>query len=580
MGVTYHKKHTEFRVWAPNATKVSIEGTFTPDGPIPLASENDGYWSVTIENVQPGQNYRYAIDTGKTTLYKNDPRGLALTASDNGFTVVVSDDFDWENDAFVNVPHNQQIIYELHIGTFNRPDPATPGTFESAIEKLDYLCDLGINTVELMPVTSMAFSNGWGYAPNYVYSVESMLGGRYGLMKFVRECHKRGIGVILDLVYNHFYGDSDLWQFDGWSENNRGGIYFYNDERGDTPWGGRPDYGRPEVRQFILDNVAMWLTDYHLDGLRIDSTIYMRNTAGHDNDPAHDIPDAWYLMQDINMLAHKINPNVITIAEDCAATEYVTKDRNESGAGFDAQWEVGFPHAIRDALGLTYGAPVNLASLRYEIERTYNGDPFQKVIFSDSHDTAANGSVRLNEAAAPLHADNKRAREVSLLADAITLTAAGIPMILQGSEFLQGGAFNDWQELKWENLAEHQGMVTAHRHLVDLRLNKYGNTAGLLGYSSAITHQDDMNYVMSYHRWQNGGPGDDVVVIANFSGNVLSDYSLHMPRPGTWHVRFNSSWNGYAKDFKEVPASEFVTDMNNNMVISLPSYGVFILSQE
>ncbi len=118
-----------------------------------------------------------------------------------------------------------------------------------------------------------------------------MLGGRHGLMSFVKACHERGIAVLLDVVYNHFYGDSDLWQFDGWSENSRGGIYFYNDERGDTPWGGRPDYGRPEVRQFILDNITMWLTEYHLDGLRVDSTIYMRNTEGHDTDPEHDIPE-------------------------------------------------------------------------------------------------------------------------------------------------------------------------------------------------------------------------------------------------------------------------------------------------
>ena len=153
----------------------------------------------------------------------------------------------------------------------------------------------------------MAFSNGWGYAPNHIFSVESMLGGRHGLMKFVHACHQHGIGVILDVVYNHFYGDTDLWRFDGWSENDRGGIYFYNDERGDTPWGGRPDYGRPEVRQFILDNVAMWFAEYHIDGLRVDSTIYMRNTAGRDNDPDHDIGDAWSLLQDIVSLAHKLS---------------------------------------------------------------------------------------------------------------------------------------------------------------------------------------------------------------------------------------------------------------------------------
>lgn len=579
VGVYYRKNATEFRVWAPNAKHVAIQGTFTPDGPFDLTSEEDGYWSAIINGVEPGQNYEYLIDTGTTTLGKNDPRGLALTSSDKGFTVVVDDEFDWQNDKFIPPAHNEQIIYELHIGTFHRPDPATSGTFDTAIEKLDYLKELGVNMIELMPVTSMAFSNGWGYAPNYLYSVESMLGGRYGLMKFVRECHKRGIGVILDVVYNHFYGDSDLWQFDGWSENGRGGIYFYNDERGDTPWGGRPDYGRPEVRQFILDNVTMWLTDYHLDGLRIDSTIYMRNTEGRNNDPAHDIPEAWYLMQDINKLAHKINPKTITIAEDNSSTEFITKPVGDSGAGFDAQWETGFPHVIRQALGLEGGVP-SLAGMRYELERTYNGNPFQKVIFSDSHDTAANGSVRLNEAATPLNASSTRAREISLLADAITLTTAGIPMILQGSEFLQEGAFNDWQALDWENLERYQGVVTARRHLIDLRLNRFGHTAGLLGSNTAIIHQDDSNFVIAYHRWDQGGPGDDVIIIANFSSNQYADYFMRLPHTGTWNVRFNSSWKGYSADFKEVQFTRVTTDANHSASLTIAPYSVYILSQD
>ncbi len=580
LGVIRRKNEAEFRLWAPNAKAVSISGTFTPHGPISLQSEDDGYWSVIIPDVQPGQDYQYAIDTGTTTLYKNDPRGLAVTASDKGFSLIIDNDFDWEADAFTPPPPERQIIYELHIGTFSRVDAATPGTFDTAIDRLDYLKDLGINMIELLPITSMAYSNGWGYAPNYIYSVEAMYGGRYGLMKFVREAHKRGIGVILDLVYNHFSSDTDLWQFDGWSENNRGGIYFYNDARGDTPWGGRPDYGRPEVRQFILDNVTMWLTDYRIDGLRVDSTIYMRNTEGHDNDSAHDIPDAWYLMQDITQLVKKINPHAITIAEDMSATAFITKPVAETGAGFDAQWELGFPHAVRDALGLTYGVAPNLAGLRYALERHYNGNAYEKIIFSDSHDTAANGSVRLNEAAAPADSDNIHAQQKTLLAAAVMLTAPGIPMLLQGSEFLQEGAFNAWQELQWKNIDKLQGIVEAHKHLIQLRLNSYGSTTGLTGQSTAVFHQDDANFVMGYHRWDQGGSHDDVVVIVNFCDRQFDNYVLRLPRPGTWHMRFNSSWKGYSKDFKEVQLDTIVTDDSNMATITLPPYGVYILSQE
>lgn len=578
LGVTRHGENTQFRVWAPFAKAVSLAGTINGGQQVAMKSEDDGYWAVSLKNVEPGQNYVFLITTADgTTLTRNDPRAQQLTTSDSGASVIIDPDFDWQEDTFTLPPPEQQIIYELHVGTFNRPDAATIGTFDDALEKLDYLKALGVNVIELMPVTSMAHSYGWGYAPNHLYSVENAYGGRHGLLTFVRECHKQGVAVILDVVYNHFSSETDLWQFDGWSENGRGGIYFYNDVRGDTPWGGRPDYGRPEVRQFILDNAAMWLTEYHLDGLRIDSTIYMRNTEGHDNDPAHDISHAWYLLQDIVELAHKIKPGSIMIAEDCANSAYITKPLDESGCGFNAQWELGFPHALRDGLGLRGGR--TLAGVRYELERSYNGNAFEKVVFSDSHDTAANGSVRLNEAASKGDAADKNAREKSLLANAIMLTAPGIPMLLQGQEFMQEGSFNDWKELEWDKVETYSGIVLAHKHLIDIRLNRQGNTAGLLGQHTAVFHQDDNNGVIGYHRWENGGAGDDVLIIANFGDQAHDGYQLHLPLPGTWHVRFNSTWRGYSPDFHEVTLGSITTDENNLVTLTLAPYCVYIVSQ-
>lgn len=581
LGVTLHGKKAEFRVWAPFAKSVAISGTFTPNGPILMQSEKDGYWATTVKDVEPGQQYRYRITTADgTVLEKNDPRARAITSSDKGFSVVVDDEFDWGETAFEPLPFSQQIIYELHIGTFNRPDAATPGTFDTAIEKLDYLSDLGVTAIELMPITSMAYSNGWGYAPNYIFSVESMLGGRHGLMSFVKACHERGIAVILDVVYNHFYGDSDLWQFDGWSENNRGGIYFYNDKRGDTPWGGRPDYGRPEVRQFILDNITMWLNEYRLDGLRVDSTIYMRNTEGQDADPEHDIPEAWLLLQDIVELAHKVKPSALIIAEDCATNSYITLPRSEGGCGFDAQWELGFPHQLRDGLGLTPDIPASIYNMRYALEHDYSShDAFERIIFSDSHDTAANGSVRLNDAAAPKDPTSLPARQKSLLAASLMLTAPGIPMLLQGAEFLQEGAFNDWQALEWQNAEKFAGFTLAHKHLIALRRNTYGNTGGLLGQHTAIFHQNDADRVIGFHRWDNGGEDDDVLVIANFSGTAFPEYQITLPLPGVWQVRFNSTWKGYASDFPEVSMDIVATDHAGCAALALAPYAVYIVSR-
>jgi 1,4-alpha-glucan branching enzyme len=580
LGAILTKDGVTFQVWAPFATSVNVlVGEPFNWAETALTNEGDGYWTGTVEGATAGQTYKYQIKTADgRTLEKNDPRARQLTVSDNGASVIIDPDFDWEDSAPPEIPPEKRVIYELHIGTFNRPDASTTGTFATAIDKLDYLMNLGINTIELMPITSIAMSYGWGYATNHIFSVENSYGGRRGLLDFVKACHQRGIAVVLDLVYNHFFPETDLWQFDGWSENGRGGIYFYNDERGDTPWGGRPDYGRPEVRQFILDNIAMWLTEYRIDGLRIDSTIYMRNTGGPDGDAGHDIPEAWTLLQEMSSLAHKINPAALMIAEDTSVNEYITKPLSEGGAGFDMQWGLAFPHTLRLNLGLEvnrYGD-----SLVKELQHSYNNQAFQKIIFSDSHDTAANGSVRINEAATPGNAGSVFARQYGLLANAVVLTAPGVPMLLQGEEFMQEGAFTDWQMLDWDKTVQFAGIILAHQHLINLRLDTYSNTTGLTGPSINIFHDDKDNNVIAYHRWLRGGAHDDVLIIANFSDQRFDNYELHLPLPGTWHVRFNSSWKGYSPDFNETKTSSVTTGENNKVGLELADYNVLILSQD
>lgn len=580
LGVRLTKDGAEFRVWAPFAQFVSVmvNDSFTTKE-THLTNEGDGYWSGVAADAKAGQTYHYHLQTPDGSwVDRIDPYARQLTVSDNGESIIVDPAYDWEDVEQPVIPREKQIVYELHIGTFNRPDAATTGTFQTAIEKLDYLASLGVNMIELMPVTSMAQSYGWGYAPNHLFAIEDSYGGRHGLLDFVKAAHKRGIGVIADVVYNHFSNQNHLWQFDGWSENGRGGIYFYNDERGDTPWGGRPDYGRPEVRQFILDNVTMWLNEYRLDGLRLDSTIYMRNTAGIDNDPEHDIADTWSLFQEINTLAHKINPNALMVAEDYSTNEFLTKPISEQGAGFDAQWATGFPLAIRGALGLDshgYGS-----TLTTELQHYYNGKAFQKVIFSDSHDTAANGGARINEDATPGNASSVYARQKVLLANAVALTAPGIPMMLQGEEFMQEGSFNDWQMLDWKKTTQFAGIVLAHQHLISLRKDIYQNATGLTGPGISVFHEDPTNHVIAYHRWLNGGVCDDVIVIINCSDQKFESYELSLPLAGKWRVRFNSSWSGYSPEFAQTDVSQVTTDEQQKVTLPLSDYNVLILAQD
>lgn len=581
VGAIYHDHGTTFRVWAPFAKEVSVTGSFNGWSRTPLTSEEDGYWSTSVDKVRAGSEYKFVINTGEHELFKNDPRSLQVTTS-IGNSVVVDQEFDWEGDDFKAPSFNEQVIYEMHIGTFHRPDPAMTGTFASASEKLDYLSELGVNMVELMPIGTMPMDRGWGYATDYIYAIESLYGGRRGFLEFVRAAHQKGIGVIVDVVYNHFGPDGgfDLWQFDGWNENGKGGIYFYNDWRSKTPWGDtRPDYGRLEVRQYILDNVRMWLNDCHVDGLRFDSTIFMRNVEGRNDDPGNDIPEGWSLLQDITKLARKISPGALLAAEDVSGNEYITKSAMDGGAGFSSQWEVNLPYVLRSALSTPEDAGRNLSEVCNALSRKYNGDAFQRVIYSDSHDSAANGGARLSETITPGNNASMFSRRRSLLATALILTAPGIPMLFQGQEFMEGGSFNDWQALDWHRAKQFEGIVLANKHLIALRKNLYGSTKGLTGHSFTVIHLNEEAKLLAYHRWDKGGAGDDVIVICNFANKTQKDYEINFPRKGKWTVRFNSDFKGYSPDFKNTGGKEIMVE-NDKGSFTIGPYSTIILSQD
>lgn len=438
-----------FRVWAPHASQVFVIGDFNDwdENANPMIREDGGNWFALVENAEPGQKYKYQICNGPNTFQRIDPRVREVTNS-VGNGVIHTRDFDWQDDDFTMPEWNKLVIYETHIGTFFRSEQNRVGTFEDFTKKFEHLKRLGVNALEIMPIAEFAGDLSWGYNPAHPYAIETAYGGPDGFKMFVREAHKHGFAVILDVVYNHFGpGDLDLWQFDGWSENDKDGIYFYNDHRSQTPWGDtRPDYGRGEVRSYIRDNAMMWLEDYHVDGLRYDMTLYIRSV---DAMGQQEIPEGWGLTQWVNREVHRFRPSAITIAEDLQNNDYLTKGEGVGGAGFSTQWDAKFVHPIRDVLTQVDDASRDIHKVVEALTHNYNGDAFQRVIYTESHDEVANGKSRVPSEVDAENTDAWHVQKRASLGLALVMTSPGIPMLFQGQEFLEDGWFQDSEPLDW-----------------------------------------------------------------------------------------------------------------------------------
>ncbi len=585
MGPIHVERGVAFRVWAPNASSVSVIGDFNDwkSDANPMVREDSGCWLTTIESAKPGDEYKYELINANNVFQRIDPRVREVTNS-IGNGIIHEPNFDWQDDHFEMPAWNELVIYETHIGTFFR-DGDEVGTFDSFIKKFNHLKKLGVNALQIMPVAEFAGDFSWGYNPAHPYAIESCYGGPNGFKRFVREAHRAGFAVILDVVYNHFGpSDLDLWQFDGWNENDKGGIYFYNDHRSSTPWGEtRPDYGRGEVRTYIRDNAMMWLQDYRVDGLRYDMTLYIRSI---DASGQHEIPEGWGLTQWLNREIHGVKPSAITIAEDLQNNPYLTKSVIEGGAGFSSQWDANFVHPIRDVITQFDDASRDMNKVREALYHAYNGHAFQRVIYTESHDEVANGKSRVPSEVNEADTDGWFAQKRATLGLALTLTAPGIPMIFQGQEFLEDGWFQDADELDWEKADDHAGIIKLTARLIHLRLNRENNTRGLTGPHIDVFHVNNDGKVIAYKRSSDGGPEDDCIIIANFSNHHFNHYEFGLPAAGIWKRRFSSDRKTYSEDFTAAASNdiEAMTEPYDGQpqrgCLALPPYTVLIFSQD
>lgn len=575
-----------FRVWAPNADSVHVTGSFNFWSPnsTPLCNEGDGIWSTDVPFAQPGSQYKFVIQNGSEQLFKNDARAFDLTSSVGSSVVWNPNGYLWQTDDFQAPDFDDLVIYEMHLGTFGTvPGEPGTGTLQQTTQYLDYLKDLGISAIELMPFHEFPGDVSWGYNPSHIYSIESAYGSPDDLKHFVDEAHSRGIAVIADLVFSHIGpNDMDLWQYDGAGSDDRGGIYFYDDARANTPWGDtRPNFNEPKVRDWIRENVMHWLGNFRMDGIRMDGTKYIRMT----DPPNGELPEGWSLLQAMNEDVNAAFPGRIMIAEDLDANPWLTRSTGAGGAGFDSQWDAMFFHPIRQAVETINDSDRSMYGVRDAIGFNYNGDPTQRIIYTESHDEVANGRARVPEEIDPGNATSYFAKKRSTLAAGVVFSTPGIPMIFQGQEFLEDEYFRDEVPLDWERLETFSGIKDLYARLIELRRNLTQSTKGLKGFGLNVHHLNDSAKMIGYHRWYEGGIGDDVVVLANFSNTTWNNYRIGMPRSGAWHCLFNSDDQAFDPSFGGYGSEVVLTQtldwdgMQDSAVIQIAPYSLMIFSQ-
>ncbi|MBV8053675.1 MAG: malto-oligosyltrehalose trehalohydrolase [Deltaproteobacteria bacterium] len=317
------------RVWAPNAKRVAaLIGQRRLDME-KQGGEANGWWQVRAHELVSGADYAFFVDNDEKPT--PDPRSRFQPHGVHGVSRVVDDrTFAWTDERFEAPALSDAVIYELHVGTF------TPGgTFDSAIERIDHLVELGITHAELMPVAEFSGARGWGYDGVELFAPHHAYGGPEALKRLVNACHARGLAVILDVVYNHF----------GPSGNYLPQYGPYLTTRYKTPWGSAVNLdgrGSDEVRRFFCDNAISWMRDYHVDGLRLDAVHAIMDTS-----PRHFLEQ---LAEETAELARHTQRRLVLIAEDDLNDPRVVTSADRGGYGLDAQWAEDFHHSLHTVL--------------------------------------------------------------------------------------------------------------------------------------------------------------------------------------------------------------------------------------
>jgi 1,4-alpha-glucan branching enzyme len=554
MGATLIAGGATFRVWAPRAVQVYVNGTFGGEPCWDQSSDQlmarnaNGCWTGFVAGARDGDPYKfYVVGTGGRG-YKRDP--------DAGFR---TPDFA------------DMIVYQLHVGTY-AASAGKPSKFLDVVDKLDYLVALGVNVLQPLPIDEVETAPSKGYngsdyfSPDLPYvvpasalapylatlnrllaakgapplAISQLASGPNQLKAMIDLCHLYGIAVVLDVVYNHaggFQGDDESLYFWDRAPNgdNNNSLYFT-----DQGWAGGLSFAlwNRDVREFLIDSARYYIEELHVDGFRYDEVSALVNLNGE---------SGWSFCQDITSTVRFIAPRVIQNAEFWPVNPVVVRRVDEGGAGFDVLQHDGLRDSVRTAIEqCSYGASasVDLDAIARQLYPPSLAHAWQALTCVENHDLVKEGAGERIPALADGSSHRSWfARSRARVATALLLSAPGIPMLFMGQEFLEDKPWSDDPRsadlLDWPGLASGDKAMVDHLRFTQDAIRLRREQPALRGDALRVFHVHNGNRVIAFHRWIEG-VGEDVVVIASLNDATLYGYRIGFPRAGRWREAFNT----------------------------------------
>ena len=558
LGAHPNQQGTWFRVWAPNAHRVSVMGDFNgwnPDADV-LERRDAGLWETYVRGAKPGQKYKYRIQANYNELDRTDPYAFQMEGpSQNtyeGLSAIITDldDYSWNDDEWlanrkgpsgIDEPLS---IYEVHLGSWMHKEHGESLSYREVAEPLaNHIEKLGFTHVEFLPLAEHPYYGSWGYQVLGYYAPTFRYGSPQDLMYLIDYLHQRGIGVIMDWVPGHFATDPQgLTYFD------RSHLFEHEDpRRGEHPdWGTRVfDFGKSGVRNFLISNALFWLDKYHVDGLRVDavaSMLYRDYSREGEWSPniygGRENLEAISLLQDTNKRIYEEFPEALMLAEESTAWPGVSRPVDMGGLGFLYKWNMGWMH---DTLDYMSKEPVHRKYHHGELTWTLSWAFSEQFALPLSHDEVVHGK---NSLWGKMPGDDwQKAANLRLLYGQM-FGHPGKKLLFMGSEFGQYHEWNHDQELEWWVADQdlHQGIM---QWLSDLN-HLYQDHPALWNDDQDgfewISYGDRDNSVLAYIR---KNEGRNLIFVLNFTPIARENYRIGVPEAGAWRERLNSDAKEY-----------------------------------